>query len=204
VFAVTDLTTALDAIVAEHRALGSPVGDFLRPGLPAVVVVTQLDALGLPAPPDVVELYGWADGTDEAAWQVDAGPAPFLRFLGDLVFPSLDDAAAWCRSTREMAQVASEESMDGLQPEAYWDPTWFPVFRPDRGEVAVTCSRHEPPTVHEVVWDSPDRRTVPSLTEFTRAAAVELRDHFVWLRDEKVLLRREVAELRGSIGGSGP
>ena len=172
---VTQLTRSLDALVAEHRALGSPVGDFLRPGLPAADVVTQLDVLGLRAPPDVVELYGWADGTDEMAWQAHAGQAPFLRFLGDLAFPPLDAAAEWCRTAREMAQTSSFDSPEGLPPESFWHPTWFPVFRLDRGEVAVACSGSEPATVHEVIWDRPDeRRTFPSLTAFIVAATADL------------------------------
>lgn len=201
---MTDLTAALDALVAEHRALGSPVGDFLRPGLPAADVATQLDALGLPAPPDVVELYGWADGTDEDAWQAHAGQAPFLRFLGDLSFPPLDAATEWCRTAREMAATSSFDSPEELPPEAFWDPLWFPVFRLDRGEIAVSCSLDQLAQAHEVIWDRPDeRRTFPSLTAFIVAATADLKDRFVWLSDDRVLLRREVAALRRSAGGSG-
>lgn len=201
---MTQLTRSLDALVAEHQALGSPAGDFLRPGLPAADVVTQLDGLGLPAPPDVVELYGWADGTDEVAWQAHAGQAPFLRFLGDLSFPPLNATAEWCRTAREMANAASFDSLEGLPPEAFWDPTWFPVFRLDRGEIAVSCSLDQLAQVHEVIWDRPDeRRTFPSLTAFIVAATADLRDRFVWLSDDRVLLRREVAALRRSAGGSG-
>jgi cell wall assembly regulator SMI1 len=201
---VTQLTRSLDALVSEHRALASPAGDFLRPGLPAGDVVAQLDGLGLPAPPDVVELYGWADGTNEVGWQADAGQAPFLRFLGDLTFPPLDAAAEWCRTAREMAESASFDSPEGLPAEAFWDPSWFPVFRLDRGEIAVSCLLDQPARVHEVIWDRPDeRRTFPSLTAFIVAATADLRDRFVWLGDDRVLLPREVAALRRSAGGSG-
>jgi cell wall assembly regulator SMI1 len=200
---VTDLTTALDVLIAEHRALRSPAGDFLMPGLPAAAVARQLDGLGLPMPPDVAELYGWADGTDEGAWQAGAGDGPFLRFAGDTTFPQLDDAARWCRTARELAQASAYDSMEGLEPDAFWHPSWFPVFRLDRGEIAVACSLSEPATVHQVIWDRPDeRRTFPSLTEYILAATIELRERFVWLSDDRVLLRREVAELRRSIGDS--
>lgn len=204
-FAVSDLTMALDALIAAHRRLGSPAGDFLRAGLPADAVVARLAELGLPAPPDVVELYRWADGSDEAAWQADASQAPFLRFAGDTSFPPLDDAARWCRTVREMAQTSAYDSMEGLTPDAFWHPTWFPVLRRDRGEVAVACLEGEPATVHEVSWDRPDEQgTFTSLTQFILAATIELRDRFVWLSDDRVLLRREVAELRRSTRASRP
>lgn len=195
---MTGLTAALDALVAAHRAMGSPIGDFLRPGLPAAAVARELDALGLPAPPDVVELYGWADGTDEGAWQAQAGQAPFLRFLGDTTFASLVDAAGWCRTARGLAEAASFDSPEGLAPEAFWDPSWIPAFRLDRGEIAVACSRSEPPSVHEVVWDAPapgTGRSYPDLTTFILDATRRLRDDFVWLPNDRVLLHRDVAAL---------
>ena len=70
-----------------------------------------------------------------------------------------------------------------LPPEAFWDPAWFPLFRFDRGEIAVTCSTAgAPATVHEVDWDQPEERpTLPSLAAFDTAATAELREHFVWL-----------------------
>ena len=199
--AVTDLAPVLDALVEEHRRLGSPVGDFLRPGLAAAEVKRQLGEVGLPAPPEVVDLYGWADGTDEPAWQAQAGKAPFLRFLGDAWFPPLNDAVRWCQSVRDTAESAAYDSPEGLPPESFWDPSWFPVFRIDRGEIAVACSANHAAIVHEVVWDRPEEgRTFPSLTEFILAATSELRDRFVWLADDRVLLSREVAELRRSVG----
>jgi cell wall assembly regulator SMI1 len=199
---VTDLRESLDELVAEHRRLGSPVGDYLRPGLPAADVERQLEALDLPALPDVADLYGWADGTDEEAWQRDARQAPFLRFIGDASFPALDSAAAWCRTVRELAQSTAADSVGALEPEALWHPSWFPIFRRDHGEFAMVCSRVEAPSVREVVWDMPELgRSFPTLTALIRAATRELREAFVWLADDRVLLRREVAALRPPRGG---
>jgi cell wall assembly regulator SMI1 len=194
---LTVLREALDELVTEHRRLGSPVGDFLRPGLAAADVERQFEALGLPAPPDVVDLYGWADGTDEEAWQRDARQAPFLRFIGDAYFPTLDSAATWCRTVRELAESIATDSVGALEAKALWHPSWFPIFRGDHGEFAVVCSRVEAASVREVAWDIPElRRSFPNLTALMRTAAGELRDAFVWLADDRVLLRREVAELR--------
>jgi cell wall assembly regulator SMI1 len=199
---LTELREALDKLVAEHRRLGSPVGDYLRPGLPAADVERQFEALGLPAPPDVVDLYGWADGTDEEAWQGDARQAPFLRFIGDTYFPNLDGAARWCRTVRELARSTAEASVGALEPDGLWHPSWFPIFRRDRGEFSIVCSRVEAPSVHEVVWDVPELgRSFPNLTALMRTATDELREAFVWLADDRVLLRREVAELRPPRGG---
>ena len=194
---------ALDALVEEHDRLGSPIGDYLRPGTPPATVAAHLEGLGLTAPPDVVELYGWADGTDEAAWQAAAGPAPFLRFVGDAYFPTLDDARRWCRNIRDLAAIAAYDSDGALAPDELWHPTWFPVLRQDRGEFAVACSSGAA-TVHSVVWETGPGQTYPNLIEFIRNAASELREHFVWLPDDKVLLRREVADLRQSLGGTKP
>ena len=201
---MNSLRTSLEALVDEHRKLGSPVGDYLRPGIPATAVVAQLEGLGLTAPPDVIDFYGWADGTDEAAWQAAAGPAPFLRFVGNAYFPSLDGAVQWCGTIREIAKDIAYDSDGVLAPDELWNPTWFPVLRRDRGEFAVACSP-DAATVHGVVWEMPgEGQTYPNLIEFIRSAAIELREHFVWLPDDKVLLRREVAELRRSVGGSRP
>ena len=199
---MTELRESLDDLVAVHRRLGSPVGDYLRPGLPAADVERQFEALGLPAPPDVVDVYGWADGTDEEAWQGDARQAPFLRFIGDTYFPTLDSAAMWCRTVRELAASIAADSVGALEPDALWHPSWFPIFRRDHGEFAVVCSRAEAASVREVAWDMPELgRSFPNVTALIRAATDELREAFIWLADDRVLLRREVAELRPPRGG---
>ena len=196
---MTELTTALGAVVAAHRALGSPIGDFLRPGLPAAVVVSSLDALGLPAPAEVVELYGWADGTDEAAWQATQGATPFLRFVGDAWFPPLDDAVRWCHAVRETAESLAWDSDGAVTADHFWHPTWFPVLRRNRGEFAVACLPAGPATVHVVDWEEPNPEPAfPDLTAFFHSMAVELRDRYEWLPDDRVLLSHAVADLRRS------
>ena len=194
---VSELTTALDALLEEHRRLGSPVGDYLRPGASRAAVERRLGSIGLPAPPDVVDLYGWADGTDEPAWQREAPRAPFLRFIGDAFYPPLDDAVRWCATVRQLARDLAEGSIDPIDREAFWRPIWLPVLRPDRGEWAVVCAAGEQATVHRVDWGQPGAgRQHPNLAGLFRSAADELRDGFVWLAEEQVLLRRDVAALR--------
>ena len=177
--------------------MGSPDGDYLRPGLARQDVERALQSIGMPAPADVVDLYGWADGTDEEAWQRNATAGerlPFLRFLGDTYFPPLSDALTWYGNVQEVAAEVAFASVDALVATDLWQPSWFPVFRPDRGEYAVVCAPDQPATVRRVDWETaPNGRELASLTALIRSATAELRDEFVWLVNEQLLIRRDVA-----------
>jgi hypothetical protein len=145
---VDELTNALEALMAQHRRIGSPVPDYLRPGLAAATVrETIAKAVGIDASDDLLELFGWHDGVDDASWQRDGVGMGFARLFGDTYFAPLSDAVDEYRS-----RIATDEQVALYStPETAlvtWKPSWFPALdgwdtygvecdfaSPDRGRV---------------------------------------------------------------------
>ena len=153
---MSELADALDALVAEHRRIGSPLPNYLRPGAPADVAREQIRAtVGGQPPDDLVDLFSWHDGTDKDAWRRDEAGTGFARFFGDTHFATLATAVKVYADSIETDEITARYSMTGTAPQL-WTPSWFPAFA--TGDVvAVECdaASKDLGAVYDVNWHPP-------------------------------------------------
>jgi hypothetical protein len=169
------LTEALEAMVAEHDRIGSPLRSRLGPGLPRENVEAALAELGLTAPEELVELYGWHEITD----------APDDRTRVEWFWSGepyrLDEAVADYRRSIEMGGVTPaelDEHVRRMTPASsftgFWRTDWFPILSGEPETYAIECGRaaRSSAAVWRANWHPDDRfptmRVASSLT-----AAVE-------------------------------
>jgi hypothetical protein len=102
-------------------------------------VKADLAEAEIQAPAQLVELYAWHNGTQQARWEKfkkmhPDGPGglegkPF-EFLPGVVYPTYQEAIA------EYRRLGSERPL--------WRAEWFPVFLTSRGRLAVECTGDGP------------------------------------------------------------
>jgi hypothetical protein len=154
---VGELTDALEALMAQHRRIGSPVPDYLRPGLPVSTVrETIVTAVLLDAPDDLLELFAWHDGIDEESWQRDDVGTGFARVFGDTYFAPLADAIGEYRERIETDEMVARYST----PDAAlvtWKPSWFAAFCRGWDTSAVECdpASTDLGRVYDPAWEPP-------------------------------------------------
>jgi cell wall assembly regulator SMI1 len=154
---MTELTEALDELMAQHRRIGSPVPGYLRPGLPADDVRRRIVAtLGLDPPADVIDPFAWHDGIDEEAWRRDGAGTGFARLFGDAYLAPLADAIRHYRERIETDETTARYSMPGEALQT-WKPSWFPVFSEGWETYGVECDPGSPNRglVYDPSWDPP-------------------------------------------------
>jgi hypothetical protein len=154
---VSDLTNALDALMAQHQRIGSPVPGYLRPGLPADSVRERISAsVGLDASPDVIDVFAWHDGIDNEAWVRDGVGTGFARLFGDAYFAPLDGAVREYRERIETDEVVARYSTPDSAVET-WRRSWFPAFCQGWDTYAVECDqgRSDYGRVYDPAWDPP-------------------------------------------------
>ena len=61
---MSELVDALERLMVEHRRVGSPVPDYLLPGLDPAAIRARIAPHGLEPPDEAIELFAWHDGTD--------------------------------------------------------------------------------------------------------------------------------------------
>src|SRR5918992_6248483 len=108
--------------------VGSPILDHLQPGSAPDDVADALAARRIEPHPDIVEWFGWHDGTDLPRSVNPPGmllPADGNRLIGPLHLPALDEALA---EHDEAVTLEAEYNPDPQAPMFYW-PGWFPVLR---------------------------------------------------------------------------
>jgi hypothetical protein len=170
------VASTLEAILAEHDRLGSPLRRYLRPGLAENDVRARLASLGLEAPPELVEWFGLADGLDDARWQADADGAPDLALVTTVGPYSLADAI----TTYSLGQRLNAET--GVP---YWRADQLPVLVGLKCDYSITCARGDT-SVWRVVLppESGSWVTAPvavSLETLLERMLVALRaDAYVW------------------------
>lgn len=154
---MSDLTDALDALMAQHRRIGSPVPGYLRPGLRADDVRRQILAtVGVEPPADVVDPFVWRDGIDNEAWERDDVATGFARLFGDAYFAPLANAIRHYRERIEGDEIAALYSLPGEAVQT-WKPSWFPVFSEGWETYGVECDPGSPDLarVYDPAWDPP-------------------------------------------------
>jgi hypothetical protein len=208
---MTDLVDALEALLAEHRRIGSPLPRYLRPGAPAAEVRRTIEAaVGSDPPDDLVELFAWHDGTDHDAWRRDDVAAGFARLFGDTYFAPLDDAVASRAESLEIeATVARHADPGSTIP--IWRTPWFPAFSQGWEDYAVDCGDAGRGRVYAPSWQPPPdvgpgprfrdlRHLVDSVVRRFRAGAYAWDPAARFLEERIVVLEplyeREIAEAR--------
>ena len=138
---MSDSAGALDALLAAHDRIGSPMRQYLRAGLASAEVASQLRAVGVYPVDSLVDLYGWANGIDYRSWALDYPGAPDLAVLPFGTFVSLERAVDRYRSVMATAKTLAERL--ATQRDAYWRGSWFPIIGLGDEEVAIDCVRDE-------------------------------------------------------------
>jgi hypothetical protein len=167
------LSDSLEALVAEHDRIGSPLRDELRPGISRPQVEAAMRGLGLTATGELLDLFAWHDleartgspGRIDWFW-----PAGGLRLV---------EAVDEYRRSVAIGGVAPAEIGDSLGPEqppgatftGFWRTDWFPVMGPE--VYAIECPGRggsTPGAVWRVNWhpdsDFQTARVATALTEY--------------------------------------
>jgi hypothetical protein len=166
------MQSLLDRLVDAEEASGSPIRRYLRPGRPEGEIQARFDAVGLRAPTELLALYGWRDGTDQAAWLADVHRNnlclfPFARFtpLDEAISDYIELKSIWQSTPWYENYIAGNDPGWG-----YWRSEWFPVFQSDKSRHVVDCLLVDVGPVWHVYFE-PFPRTEPrhpSLSELTR------------------------------------
>jgi hypothetical protein len=192
---MSDLTDALDRLIDEHRRVGSPVAEFLRPGLDPGEGRSRLAQLGLDARDELVDLYAWRDGSDEDAYRSTGAGIGYPRFFADVFFGSLSLAINLYRESLEIdrnlvATVGDEDA-------AIWNPAWFPPFSGGTPVYAVDCGPSTPGAglVYEVYWHPPNESIQPRFRDLLHLVESVIRRFeaggYAWDRERRFLVGRD-------------
>jgi hypothetical protein len=130
---LSHLETAVDRIFGHLRACGSLIADRRRPGLSAAEVETQIGALGLRPPKDLVQLYACCDGTTTTAGKDLLGKIDF--------FPGF----YWMKLEKAITVYRS------VSPHSLWHPSWLPIFGNGGGDFYVVICETASPFFGEVL-----------------------------------------------------
>lgn len=123
-----ELAGALRRLRATLAERSAPVLHALNPGMPAAVVVAELEAAGLPVCAPLVGWFGWADGAAVGSRLSAVELVPHGRPL------SLADALAW----RASQLNPWHRGVRGREADvAEWPAHWLPLLTDDAGALIV-------------------------------------------------------------------
>jgi cell wall assembly regulator SMI1 len=128
---VTRLTAALEGLERAWLRNGMPHTHWLMPGLEASDVQAALAAVDLAPPADVIEWFGWHNGT---VWSlVTEGDVYPALGLGSFVPLSLAEALDERSRMAELAASLAEDPMAIPEDLPLWEPSWLPIGRSSGG-----------------------------------------------------------------------
>jgi hypothetical protein len=171
---MSDLLDALERILAEHRRIGSPVPDYLRPGAATVHVERAVrGALGLEPADELVELFTWHDGIDNDRWAGDSAGTGFARLFGDTHFAPINDCVTAFHEAIEIDRQAAVYAPGDVDA-SIWQRSWFPAFTLGWETWSVECADTAlRGRVYDVYWhppiDDPKEPRFLSLTHLVRS-----------------------------------
>ena len=152
---MSELTDALDRLMLEHRRIGSPVPDFLRPGSEPAKIRKRIAALGLEPPDDAIELFSWHDGSDNGRYVSSGAGVGYPRIFDDVFFGTIDEAVAYYRKClqidRDVAGVYADDA------DRIWQLSWFPPFSGGLPTYGIECDPASPARgrIFEPWWHPP-------------------------------------------------
>ena len=206
------LADSLEALVAEHDRIGSPLRERLGPGLPRDRIESAVEALGLSPPADVVDLFAWHEIRDDprddarVTWFWPASPY------------RLEEAAAAYRRSMQIGGVTPAEldtaiasSGPGSTLTGFWRSDWFPILYASPEEYAVVCPIDGEARAASPVWRAnwhpdesfPSAEMAPTLAAFVdRVVELFQAGAYRWDAGQRAIMTvDEVFEARG-LGGS--
>ena len=167
----------LERLMLEHRRIGSPLPAYLRPGADGAVIRQRVEDLVAADPPaELIELFGWHDGTDHARWKADDAGVGYARFFGDAYFAPFADCERAYRQAIEIDESTALFAPDGLDA-SIWRKTWFPALSEGGETYAIECQAGSMrQRVFDVVWHPPiDTPPVPRFLDLTHLVSSVVR-----------------------------
>lgn len=134
------LAAEFDRLVDALEERGSTIRSYLNAGADPGGVEAALRAAGVPTHPQVVELYSWRDGTDQAGIRAVTNCGPQLVPATDFP-PLLMVQDGWDDSRSLWRARVTELGFTGPGPGA-WPPHWYPLF-PGPSDVALDLETGE-------------------------------------------------------------
>lgn len=125
------LPDLLDRYTALWEELGCPRASLLRPGLPAERVRRSLAAEGLTAHREIIDGFGWHDGTERAGTVTLPPPRLWVFTLGEALAERrrlLDFALQTSADIRRDEPDAGPED-PFTRADHWWRPPWLPIAR---------------------------------------------------------------------------
>ena len=166
---------SLEALVAEHDRIGSPLREELRPGTDRGRVEDAVRTLGLDPAPELIDFFAWHD---LAARPGSPGRIDWFWPAGGL---RLTEAVDEYHRSMALGGVSPAEVGDSLGPDqpptavftGFWRTDWFPVLGGTPETYAIECpdgGGSTPGALWRVTWhphsDFQTARVASSLTEF--------------------------------------
>ncbi len=170
---MSPLPDLLDRYTALWTELGCPRASLLRPGLPAERVRQALAAEGLSAHQEIVDWYGWHDGTELAGGASTVTLPPPRLWVFNLAEAVAERRALVEFAAQMSADIRHDDPDAGpeyplILADYWWRPTWLPIARGGGSDrLAIDLSVDDAPGLRYWAADSPDlaqELAAPSLT----------------------------------------
>ena len=154
------LGDVFDSILAKAAAKGWHVEEFLNAGADEAYIRDSASEAGLAFPEQLVELYGWRNGT-----RMKEGDDMDVRhFFPGFVFLALEDAIA---------------SYNAAEDDSRWSSSWFPVFGNGGGDFYAVACDESSPDFGAVVGFIADEAEQPIEFESVSSLVKTIRDCFL-------------------------
>jgi hypothetical protein len=192
---MSELVEALERLMLEHRRVGSPLADFLRPGLEPAAIREQIAPLGLEPPDEAVELFAWHDGTEHDRYVATRAGIGYGRLFDDVFFGTLGETIAYYENCLEIDRGTA---MFDEEAEPTWRLSWFPPFSAGLPTYGIECDAASPvrAMVFEPWWhppfEEPIRPRFRSLTHLVQSVVRRFEaDGYWWDRTDGFLMARD-------------
>jgi hypothetical protein len=182
---VPTVEEAFEALLDEHRRIGSPLGQYLRPGRSEAEVRSALRRLELDVPDELVAWFGRQDGIDHERHRRDRAAAGGVGGRLGLYYPNafpygLDEAAAQTADLRARRSAL----VPYVDPDERWRDDWLAVVMTEPEWVVVECHRGPTAPIWRVSWDVDEEvseQVLPGIGAYLEAITSTFRrDRYVW------------------------
>ena len=155
---MSQLTLDLQALEEQWRRHGAAIAQRLRTGLPASQVTQRLTDAGVTPTVELIEWFGWHDGSD-----VERPPRDNMGVVSLSRLMSIDFAITVRQTLLDLAaDQRADAQASGIDPATLptlWDPAWMPLTDGDTFYVAINTEptgQGRPASVLMAEYGSPD------------------------------------------------
>jgi hypothetical protein len=166
---MTKLTAALEGLEQAWLRNGMPHTNWLAAGLEATEVEAALAPVGLTPPAEILEWFGWHNGTIWSPTEGDVVPGLGMgRFAPLSLIQALEERSMMM----EVAASLEDDPMAIPEDLPLWEVAWLPVGHDAGGSVLTAeLGAEDTVPVRDVSWDDGEFKTVRAES---LAAVVEL------------------------------